>query len=348
VKDSRISISLINDFINKTLIIDFKQPLSIVSTLEGYRTEIETVINHYSSPPGWVVNHHLDVPALKELIYPIIGKTGDKTTSLFTGADMDHISVKQSRYREMEVYALVTAGVRSNALRMSKDEGFYYEPGTINIIILPNMRLTQRAMTRAMISATEAKTAALWDMDIRSSSTPMIHEATGTGTDNIIVVEGEGQAIDNSGGHTKMGELIAKAVYEGVLEAVHKQNGIVADRDIFQRLMDRKINLFGAIVLNDCDCGVTKNQLAKEMDNLLLQPIYASFLMSSLTLSDDFEKGLIHDLAPFELWCKTMAKQIAGKEIDQMKDLVGQQDIPIIIRMSLNALLNGIYFKGKG
>ena len=219
--------------------------------------------------------------------------------------------------------------------------------GTINIIILPNMRLSQRAMTRAIISATEAKTAALWDMDIRSSYTPMIHQATGTGTDNIIVVEGEGHEIDNSGGHTKMGELIAKTVYESVQEAVHKQNGIVTERDVFQRLLDRKINLFGVIVLNDCDCGVTKSQLAKEMDNLLLQPMYASFIKSSLTLSDDFEKGLIHDLAPFELWCKAMAEQIAGKEIVQMENLVEQEDIPIVIRMSLNALLNGLYHQVK-
>jgi len=59
----------------------------------------------------------------------------------------------------MEILALVTAGVKSNAVRMSKDTGRYYEPGTINIILLPNMKLTSRAMTRAIISATEAKTA---------------------------------------------------------------------------------------------------------------------------------------------------------------------------------------------
>lgn len=347
VMDSRITTSLINDFTNKTLIIDFRQPLSIVSTLEGFRKGIETVMNHYSSPPSWVINHNLGVSALKKLIYPVLGKCEENTTSLFTGADVDLISVTQKHYKEMEVYALITAGVRSNAVRMSKDQGLYYEPGTINIIILSNMRLTQRAMTRAIISATEAKTAALWDMDIRSSYTPMTYPATGTGTDNIIVVEGDGQAIDHSGGHTKMGELIAKAVYEGVQEAVSKQNGIVAERDVFQRLMDRKINLFRVITLNDCDCGATKTQLAKEMDNLLLQPKYASFITSSLALSDDFKKGLIHDLTPYELWCKTMAEQIAGKEIHKMKDLVDRNDIPIIIRMSLNALLNGIYYRGK-
>ena len=120
-----------------------------------------------------------------------------------TGADMDKLSVQTTQFRKMKVYALVTAGVSSNALRMSRDTGPFYEPGTINIIIMTNMQLSDRAMTRAIITATEAKTAALEDLDIRSSYTPLKHSATGTGTDNIIVVQGTGVHIDNAGGHTK-------------------------------------------------------------------------------------------------------------------------------------------------
>lgn len=345
VKDSRIEQSLINDFTNKSLILDLKRPLSCLSTLEGYRTGIETVINHFASPPGWVVNHNLDMPALKRLIYPVLDRTAEKTSSLFTGADMDHISVKKQQYREMEVYALVTAGVRSNALRMSKDAGTYYEPGTINIIILPNMHLTSRAMTRAIISVTEAKSAALMDMDIRSSCTPMIHQATGTGTDNIIILEGEGPDIDNSGGHTKMGELIAKAVYEGVREAIYKQNGITGGRDVFQRLIDRKINITGLISLENCDCGITKGFLAKEFEALLLDPYYDSFVKASFALSDDYEKGLISNLEAHDFWCRGMAEEIAGSKIEEIMVFIEDESIPVVLRMSLNALLNGLYYK---
>ncbi len=91
------------------------------------------------------------------------------TSCLITGADMDNLSVKSYSFREMTVTACVTAGVRGNALKMSKDNGGYYEPGTINIIIMSNMQLSKRAMTRAIISATEAKSAALADLDIRST-----------------------------------------------------------------------------------------------------------------------------------------------------------------------------------
>ncbi len=72
----------------------------------------------------------------------------------------------------MTVYALVTAGVESNAVRMSVDEGRFYEPGTINVILMTNMKLSSRARTRAIISATEAKTAAMEDLDVRSSASP--------------------------------------------------------------------------------------------------------------------------------------------------------------------------------
>jgi adenosylcobinamide amidohydrolase len=99
-------------------------------------------------------------------------------------------------------------------------------------------------MTRAIISATEAKTAALMDLDIRSSYSSSLHQATGTGTDNIIVVRGTGIEIDNTGGHSKLGELIAKAVYQGVREAICKQNKITASRNIFRRLMERKISIY--------------------------------------------------------------------------------------------------------
>ena len=51
-------------------------------------------------------------------------------------------------------------------------------------------------------------------------------QATGTGTDNIVVVKGFGRGVDYTGGHTKMGEMIAKAVKRSVIEALIKQDEI--------------------------------------------------------------------------------------------------------------------------
>jgi ABC-type Fe3+-hydroxamate transport system substrate-binding protein/adenosylcobinamide amidohydrolase len=345
IEDARILYSRIHDFLNKTLIIEFKAPLSVVSSLEGQRKNIISVGNHYSPPPCWGLGHKLGLKKIREHIYQVIGKSEDEVSFMFTGADMDNLAVRQKRFKDMKVYALVTAGVKSNAVRMSVDEGRFYEPGTINIILLSNMKLTARAMTRAIISATEAKTAALQDFDIRSSCTPLIHQATGTGTDNIIVVEGKGSAIDNAGGHTKMGELIAKAVYEAVQEAMYKQNGMISQRNVFQRLKDRKITGFELISV--CEGNVGKYDLIKAYEEILLQPRYAGFIESSFAISDDYENGLVNDLGPFELWCSDMAEEIAGVKIENMTDFIADKEMPRVLRMALNSLLNGLHVRIK-
>ncbi len=344
IKDVRISYSHIHDFLNKTLIIDFKEPLSVVSTLEGERKGIESVGNHYSPPPCWGIGHKSGLSGVRKRVYQVIGKSEETASFLFTGADMDNLAIKHESFRDMEVYALVTAGVKSNAVRMSKDEGRFYEPGTINIILLPTMKLTSRAMTRAVISATEAKTAALQDLDIRSAYSSLYNQATGTGTDNIIVVQGTGTRIENAGGHSKLGELIAKAVYAGVQEAVYKQNGIVNSRNVFQRLKDRKISIYAIVSETKCDCVYKNNGLGGEIEEILLDPRYAGFIEASFAISDSYERGLICDLSGYELWCKDVAEEIAGNKIAQLSGIVETDHKPVVLRMALNALLNGLCF----
>ncbi|MCK4378850.1 MAG: adenosylcobinamide amidohydrolase, partial [Deltaproteobacteria bacterium] len=200
VKRARIVESDIRDFRNRTLMLDFQRPLRLVSSLEGERQGMERVANHYFPPPSWALGHDQGLDGLRSHTLKVLGLYPASTAMLCTGADMNNLAVVRKNFRDLTVYALVTAGVHSNAVRMAEDIGRYYEPGTINVILLSNTRMSRRAMTRAIISATEAKSAALTDLDIRSSYTPLVNRATGTGTDNIIVVEGEGLSIDNSGG----------------------------------------------------------------------------------------------------------------------------------------------------
>ena len=86
-----------------------------------------------------------------------------------------------------------------------------------------NFSLTDGALARAIITATEAKTAALQDMDARSSVSPE-NQATGTGTDNMIVVSGNWtkKPISSTGGHIKTGELIGASTKTAVAEAIKK------------------------------------------------------------------------------------------------------------------------------
>ena len=347
IKDSRVAYSHLYDFVNKTLIINFKAPMQILSTLEGYREKIKYVGNHYSPPSCWGIGHKHGLEKIRSRIYKVTGMNQSDTSFLFTGADMDKLSIQKTEFKDMTVYALVTAGVSSNAVRMSKDSGNYYEPGTINIIILTNMSLTKRAMARAIISVTEAKTAALLDMDIRSSAAPVKYRATGTGTDNIIIVKGTGVKVENTGGHSKMGELMAKAVYAGVQEAICKQNGIVGSRSVFQRLDKRKLSPYTLVSETGCDCKVDKGELGIMVEQILLDPVYAGFLESAFILSDDYEKGLIKNLASYDRWCKDVAWQIAGEEFEDMKDFVEKDDIPLVLKKALNGILNGAYYRTR-
>ena len=336
----------IKDFRNKTLAITFKHPMRVISTLEGEKQGITTVANHYFPPPSWGLGHRQGLEALREETLQTLHLPEDSTSILFTGANMDNLSVVTQRFKEMEVTALVTAGVSSNSVRMSKDTGSFYEPGqagknkpgTINIMLLSNMELSPRAMTRVLISATEAKSAALQDLDIRSSYSPQIHQATGTGTDNIIVVQGEGYPIDSTGGHTKMGELIARSVYEGVQEAVHLQNGLTVGRSIFQRLKERRISLHSL-----CAEAVNPEQaplLRAELERILLEPKYADFLKAILVISDDMERGMLKDTGSIDAWAKTTASELAqGMEVE-LKPFI-PDNLPQITAKGLAALLAG-------
>jgi len=345
LRQAEIITSNIKDFHNKTLALSFKTPMRVVSTLEGQKEGILTVANHYFPPPSWVLDQGQGLAELRESTSKILGLSPDSTAMLFTGADMANLAVVKKSFRDMEVVALITAGVEGNSVRMGSDTGNYYEPGdskktdktdkpgTINILLLTNMQLSSRAMTRAIISSTEAKSAALQDLDIRSSYTSPHHSATGTGTDNIIVVEGRGPAIDATGGHTKMGELIGHAVYDGVQEAIARQNGLTTDRSLFKRLEERKIDL-STLCQGD-------PQLRSDVEQLLLQPRYSSFLAAALAISDDYERGLVSDLTSFDEWCRTLlsgSQPTAGAILPAPPDTAAKE-LPLVIRKALAVVL---------
>jgi hypothetical protein len=200
-------------------------------------------------------------------------------------------------------------------------------------------------MTRAIITATEAKTAALWDLDVRSSYTPLSAAATGTGTDNVLVAPGDGALIDNAGGHSKMGELIARAVYAGVREAVARQNGLEGGRDVFQRLEERRVTLSQLVAESrslTCDAPA---DLHVRMERLLLDPVYAGVVENALALSDDLARGAVRDLTVFENSCLNMASRIAGKTLDHLVFDLSALDLPIPLALAMNALLSGAVYQ---
>lgn len=344
VRQARVTRSRILDFEHKSLIIDFKTPVAVISTLEGPRQGILTVGNHYTPPPCWGISHLLGLDKDRVQVYRVLKKNGQNTSFLFTGADMANLSVQQANFKDLKVFALVTAGVEGNALRLSQDEGRFYEPGTINIILLTNCRLSPRAMSRAVIAATEAKTAALQDLDIRSSEQPLTYQATGTGTDNLIVVGGQGPAIDNAGGHSKMGELLGRAVYQGVRQAVARQNGITSGRSLWQRLQERRLGLY-ELLRNLPEAS--RAQILPLWEGVMLEPRYAGFMETALALSDASARGQVLDLTAFADYCRLIARDLAGKPVTQWQTVTFPGELPRPVQMASEAFINGLAARAR-
>ncbi len=345
VQRARIVESRQMDFIHRTLLIDLKSPQMVVSTSGGQRENIRTVGNSFSPVPTWDVYEKMGFDDSRAGIFRVLQLDPDKVELLTTGADMNNLVIRTAAYDDLKVTALVTAGVEGNAVRTGKDVGAWYEPGTINIIILTNCRLTERAAARAIITATEAKTAALWDMDIRSVQTGALNPATGTGTDEVIVVSGEGRRITTTTQHAKMGELIAAAVYPAVREALFKQNAKLPRRNLFERLAERGITPENLLAGAPIPEGKAGEMFQIEFERLLFSPKYQGFVEAALSLSDAALVGQLSNTESFTRWCLQVAAEVAGQPVPQIEDIFIREDLPPVPVLALNALATGLKWR---
>jgi adenosylcobinamide amidohydrolase len=211
------------------LIITLNEPRRLLSSRDGLM-EARAVCNCYLPKPVWsrFDEHPESWPNYLRQVLAEAGLEPDETAALSTGMSMDCMAVAEEEYAELRVTAFVTAGVLSNALRIGMDRGDFLEKrntfekiGTINTIVIPNARLETPALAASFISITEAKNIALQEADVRSVYTPE-WQATGTGTDQIVMVSGDGETRRYVGGHTKLGEMTARAVTRATLASIKK------------------------------------------------------------------------------------------------------------------------------
>jgi hypothetical protein len=104
------------------------------------------------------------------------------------------------------------------------------EPGTINAMVFINQPLNPAALMRCTATLAEAKAAVLQELAAPSLQGP--DTATGTGTDQFILaapLASHGVTeITWSGHHTKLGELVARAMMRALRETLRWQNGLEA------------------------------------------------------------------------------------------------------------------------
>jgi adenosylcobinamide amidohydrolase len=96
-------------------------------------------------------------------------------------------------------------------------------PGTINIMVVIDGNPTESCLVSTVLTATEAKTAALRELDIKSRYSGDV--ATGTITDAIIVAKtNRGAPIVYGGPPSKLGQLVGYCTRKAVKEAIMKAN----------------------------------------------------------------------------------------------------------------------------
>ncbi len=334
----------------KSLLIKFRQPQQVLSTLHGWQSGVLTVGNHYSPPESWQTAHTLGLEQMNLNCMRLLQLDPAVSSFLYTGADVGRYAYVETNATEngceIRLGVLATAGVETNAVRVGHDPGGFWEPGTINLIILSSRHLSAAAMCQMIIVATEAKTAALQDLDVRSSYSGKA--ATGTGTDNIIVVAGEGAPATMAGPHTKLGELTGRAVYQAVIDAVEKQNNLTADRDILERLAERRVDV-RQLVLNSPKIrdAAAKQCLADALLLLLSDPYYMEFTAMALAHSDAVSRGLVPvGAAALADWNLLVASKLAGERISRIEPVLEDARVDPTLLASLNALVYGLLRRG--
>lgn len=219
--------------IDRTLVLSFPDARRVLSSAVygGGMKYTRYVLNHQvepnprrSVPPGGVWHPWQDPSGY---LGRLAGKFGAKgrAVGLMTAVDLRQLVLKREEAEGLWIEGFFTVGI-TNAIRAGepnqglKSDGAEVHAGTINIILVTSARLSAAAMVGAVSVATESKTAAVLEEEVPSLNGK--GGATGTGTDAIVLVTGNGPLLRFSGTHTKIGELIGRIVGRGVVEGLRR------------------------------------------------------------------------------------------------------------------------------
>ena len=150
------------------------------------------------------------------------GFTATDTVGMMTAIDPRNVEIADYQTSFGSITIAVTAGV-GNAIDVSKsfEQDRQAPLGTINTWIIINGILSEEAFIQAMITATEAKTKALFDQQVLDPFTGTL--ATGTPTDSLLVASTQqGEFLQYAGPVTDLGKIIGRGVYECTVKAIKK------------------------------------------------------------------------------------------------------------------------------
>lgn len=146
----------------------------------------------------------------------------EQAVGMMTAVQLEDVVIRHEEFESIQMLAVVTAGT-GNAVDITSRSHFKAKQtiGTINIMLFIDSHFTDGALVNAYMSATEAKTKALLDMNIKDPHSNTI--ATGTSTDSLLLgLTQQGERTPYAGSGTIVGKGIGRIVYEATKEAIQK------------------------------------------------------------------------------------------------------------------------------
>ncbi len=278
---------------------------------------------------------------LKQQIHNLHLKN-ETTVALMTAAKMQNLAIYSEKCGNTPLMVFATAGktvaVTAGEATASKGGKLL---GTINIIVLVDANMTNACMVETIKTVTEAKTVALRELDLRSQFSGDL--ATGTLTDSVVVAcSKRGELIQFAGTFTLLGELIGRCVRKAVKEAMFKQESLIANRTLTERLAERGITYE---VLESLIEGSKPKKIREQIEKIFSDNNVASLVIAGLRLDEDLKKGLFPSLNKDQIgiaeFSKLINELLVSKEIEHKNSLLGPFSQRILSSVVKKAYENG-------
>jgi len=223
----------------------------------------------------------------------------DGYIGMATAAAVENFSLVSKRNGAVAVSVVATAADNEgNTCNFSESAGEPIEvkhvEGTINIIVVIDGNPTESCLVSTVITATEAKMAALRELDIRSRFSG--DEATGTVTDAVVVAEtGRGASIVYGGPASDLGQLVGYCTRKAVKEAVMKADECMPSRSLLRRLKEMHLSVekLAFELAKVKSLGVDEKAIAARLVGVLRgDSLAAAVVLAAVRIDEDVSKGL--------------------------------------------------------
>lgn len=225
---------------SQAIIVEFAGRRNVVSSAAhngGTRSDLTHIYNYTYSNSPYVkkkIVTKMESPNLQSHYARLtqeIGLPVESTAGMGTAAKLEDAGILGHSFESINLSTIVTAGVDHNATRAGDPPSYdeftgenLLSPGTINIMLFIDAHLPAGTATQAIITATEAKSAALQELQAGSLYSNGI--ATGSGTDTIMVITrpDASETLYDAGHHSRLGSAIGQLVKRAVKQSLSFHN----------------------------------------------------------------------------------------------------------------------------